>query len=152
MKLQNLILSILLCICLLCGCKPANNAALGENTVPPPSNLYVGMSIREFDLLYGDFPSMCGYYFVCDDHGNPAVATGGYDINGKDIITSVATCTGTIDNKWFLMAADTNHDGAVDGFDVIETDLQSLDMHNIEQKNTVAYLSKDETEDETEAA
>ncbi len=44
------------------------------------------------------------------------------------------------------MAADTNHDGAVDGFDVIETELQSLDMHNIEQKNNSAYLPKDEDE------
>jgi hypothetical protein len=74
------------------------------------------------------------------------------DVNGdglindtdKDIITSVATCTGTIDNKWCLMAADTNHDGAVDGFDVIETELQSLDMHNIEQVNNSAYVAKKE--------
>ncbi len=78
------------------------------------------------------------------------------DVNGdglinyidKDTITSVATCTGIIDNKWFLMAADTNHDGAVDGFDVIETELQALDMHAIEQKNDSAYLPKDE-EDES---
>lgn len=78
------------------------------------------------------------------------------DVNGdglindtdKEIITSVATCTGTIENKWCLMAADTNHDGAVDGFDVIETDLQALDMHNIEQVNNSAYLPKDE-EDES---
>ncbi len=74
------------------------------------------------------------------------------DVNGdglinevdQKIITDVATCKSTIDNQWFLMAADTNHDGAVDAFDVIETDLQSLDMHNIEQKNNSAYLPKDE--------
>ena len=78
------------------------------------------------------------------------------DVNGdglindvdKEIITSVAICRGTIENKWCLMAADTNHDGAVDGFDVIETDLQALDMHNIEQVNNSAYLPKDE-EDES---
>ncbi len=66
----------------------------------------------------------------------------------KEIITNVAICQATIDNKWCFMAADTNHDGTVDGFDVIETELQALDMHNIEQKNDSAYLPKDE-EDES---
>ena len=78
------------------------------------------------------------------------------DVNGdgliddvdKEIITNVATCQATIENEWCLMAADTNHDGAVDGFDVIETDLQSLDMHNIEQVNNFAFIPKDE-EDES---
>ncbi len=76
------------------------------------------------------------------------------DVNGdglindtdNEIITSVTTTMGTIENKWCLMAADVNHDGAVDAYDVIETELQTLDMHNINQKNNVAYLPKDETE------
>ncbi len=74
------------------------------------------------------------------------------DVNGdglinsadQEIITNVATCQSTINNEWFIMAADTNHDGAVDGFDVIETELQALDMHNIEQVNNTAYIKKDE--------
>ncbi|MBQ8767583.1 MAG: leucine-rich repeat protein, partial [Clostridia bacterium] len=78
------------------------------------------------------------------------------DVNGdgiindtdKEIITYVATCTGTIDNKWCLMAADTNHDGAVDSFDVIETQLQTLDMHNIEQINNSAYIKEDSEDEE----
>lgn len=76
------------------------------------------------------------------------------DVNGdglindadKEIIASVATFTGTIDNKWCLIAADVNHDGAVDAFDVIETDLQTLDMHNIEQKSKNDYLIKEDEE------
>ncbi len=80
------------------------------------------------------------------------------DVNGdgliddadKDIIISIATCQATIENEWCLMAADTNHDGAVDAFDVIETELQSLEMHNIEQKNNAEYLPKDEREETTE--
>jgi hypothetical protein len=77
------------------------------------------------------------------------------DVNGdglindtdKEIITSVANCTGTIDNKWCLMAADVNHDGAVDAFDVIETELQTLDMHNIEQKSKNDFLIKEPDEE-----
>lgn len=84
------------------------------------------------------------------------------DVNGDgiideldtDIIKGLALSTSEqepVGNwKWFLMAADTNHDGAVDGFDVIETQLQTLDMHIIEQKNSVAYISKDEIDEETE--
>ena len=76
------------------------------------------------------------------------------DVNGdglinkvdKEIITNVAICQATIENEWFLMAADTNHDGTVDAFDVIETELQSLDMHNIEQVNNSAYMPKKEEE------
>ena len=76
------------------------------------------------------------------------------DVNGdglinnadQEIITSVATYTGTIDNKWCLTAADVNHDGAVDAFDVIETELQTLDMHNIEQKSKNDYLIKEDEE------
>ena len=78
------------------------------------------------------------------------------DVNGdgvindfdRDIISAVASCQYKIENEWLLMAADTNHDGAVDAFDVIETELQYLDMHNIEQVNNSAYISK--KEDETE--
>lgn len=84
------------------------------------------------------------------------------DVNGDgiideldtDVIKGLALRTDEVEPagnwKWFLMAADTNHDGAVDGFDVIETELQTLDMHVIEQKNTLAYLTKDEVEEETD--
>lgn len=76
-----------------------------------------------------------------DVNGDGSVNTSDYEI-----IVAVSTCMQVLEAP-YIVAADINLDGAVDAFDVIETDLQSLDMHNIEQKNTVAYLSKDEREE-----
>ncbi len=64
------------------------------------------------------------------------------DVNGdgliddidKSIVSNVAICGSTIKNKWLMMAADTNRDGAIDAFDALEIDLQKESMHTIAQK------------------
>lgn len=89
MKFLSLIISVLLLGYLLCGCHASSHYALGDNTIPPPSNVYVGMPLHEYDDLFGEFPGLLKYSFIYDDDGNPVVTTWGRDINGNFIIDSV---------------------------------------------------------------
>ena len=91
MKFLSLIISVLLFVYLLCGCNASSHYALGDNTIPPPSNVYVGMPLNEFNALCRneDFPGLLKYSFISDDDGNPVVTTWGRDINGNFIIDSV---------------------------------------------------------------
>lgn len=108
------------------------------------------------DDLVGTGATICIYDGTTNELLNtyPVILYG--DVNGdglineadQEIITKVSACQAIVENEWCLMAADTNHDGAVDSFDVIETEMQTLDMHNIEQINNSAYIEEDSEDEE----
>lgn len=93
MKFLSLIISVLLFGYLLCGCHTSSHYAPGDNTIPPPSNVYVGMPLNEFNALCRneDFAGLLNYVFMYDDDGNPVVVTDGIDTNGNWIIDSVVS-------------------------------------------------------------
>jgi len=91
---KNMLITLILCIGLLCACKPSNANISPATSIDPPSNIYIGMPLGEFKELYPDRDEnpdgTCFYYwtqyaFFEDTNGNPVVVHFTYDdyLNGE---------------------------------------------------------------------
>ena len=94
--LSMVILSMVLCLCLLCGYRLAQSHALGENTVPPPSHIHVGMAIDDIDELY-TCPGLLNYFFIEDTDGNPVIVTSRVENRKYSVASVTAYDKNTID-------------------------------------------------------
>ena len=95
-KFRMVILSMLICICMLYGCTPENHYALGENTVPSPSHIQVGMLIHEIDEL-DTCPGLLNYFFIEDTDGNPVIVTSRVENRKHSVASVTAYDKNTID-------------------------------------------------------
>ena len=90
---------LLLSVFLLCSCKSSNAQIIHANPIAPPSNIYVGMSLEEFMVLYPNMrenpEGTCFYYWECryaffnDTNGNPVVVTFQFDSSYNGTIFSI---------------------------------------------------------------
>ena len=95
-KFRMVILSMVLCICMLYGCTPENHYALGENTVPPPSHIHVGMPLNEIEEL-DTCPALLNYFFIEDTDGNPVIVTSRVENRKYSVASVTAYVKNTID-------------------------------------------------------
>lgn len=95
-KFRIVIFLMILCGCLLCGYRLAKSHALGENTVPPPSNIHVGMSLSDVDEL-DSCPALLNYFFIEDTDGNPVIVTSRVENRKYSVASVTAYDKNTID-------------------------------------------------------
>ena len=96
---KMLILILLLSVSLLSACQHTNLDSRPDHSIAPPDNIYVGMPLEEFMVLYPNVrenpEGTCFYYWECryaffnDTNGNPVVVTFQFDSSYNGTVLSI---------------------------------------------------------------